>query len=153
MRRILSAIGAGMVLCGVISAQPALAEGAALQPLKIANAQMPTVIFSSPQANVTSKDGVTISDVMSLHSADKKFMSGVYKVVGKHSDPIPAEGYPVNEFMYFIEGGVTLTSEDGTVVEARAGDAISIPKGWKGRWDSGGYTKYYVVYNPDGPVE
>jgi ethanolamine utilization protein EutQ len=154
MRKVLAVIGTGMLLCTALMAAPALAETAKLQPLKIPGGQMPTAIFSSPQAKATtSENGVKITDVMSLHSADKKFMTGVYKVVGKHSDPIPAEGYAVDEFMYFIEGGVTLTSEDGTVTEARAGDAISIPKGWKGRWDSNGYTKYYVIYNRDGPVE
>lgn len=153
MRRVLTAIGTGLFLCAALIAPPALAEPAKLQPLKIPNAQMPTTIFSGPQVHVTTKDGVASSDVMSLHSADKKFMTGVYKVVGKHSEPMTAEGYPVDEFMYFVAGGVTLTSEDGTVTEARAGDAISIPKGWKGRWDSDGYTKYYVIYNPDGPVE
>lgn len=154
MRRMTAALGALTLLSGTFAAAPAFAEAPKLQPLKIPNAQMPSAIFSSPQAHVTTgENGVTITDVMSLHSADKKFMTGVYKVVGKHSDPIPPEGYAVDEFMYFIEGGVTLTSEDGTVTEARAGDAISIPKGWKGRWDSNGYTKYYVIYNRDGPVE
>ncbi len=164
MRKVLAVIGAGMLLCGSLMAEaalaepaiaePAIAEPAKLQPLKIPSAQMPMAIFSSPQAKpTTGENGVKITDVMSLHSTDKKFMTGVYKVVGKHSDPIPAQGYAVDEFMYFIEGGVTLTSEDGTVTEARAGDAISLPKGWKGRWDSNGYTKYYVIYNRDGPVE
>ena len=154
MRKVLAAVGAGMVLWVSLHAAPAMAETAQLQPLKIPAAQMPKAIFTSPQANVTTREnGVKVTDVMSLHSADKKFMTGVYKVVGKHSDPIPADGYAVDEFMYFIEGGVTLTSDDGTVTVAKAGDAISIPKGWKGRWDSDGYTKYYVIYKPDGPVE
>jgi len=154
MRKMLALVGAALVLSGSFAAGPAMAETAALQPQKIPHGQMPTAIFSSPQAHVTKgENGVTITDVMSLHSADKKFMSGVYKVVGKHSDPIPAEGYAVDEFMYFIDGGVTLTSADGTVTVAQAGDAITIPKGWKGRWDSDGYTKYYVIYNRDGPVE
>lgn len=154
MGKVWVAIGAGMLLCGNLVAAPALAETAKLQPLKIPGGQMPTTIFEGPQAKATTgENGVKITDVTSLHSSDKKFMSGVYKVVGKHSDPIPAEGYAVDEFMYFIEGGVTLTSEDGTVMDVRAGDAVSIPKGWKGRWDSNGYTKYYVIYNRDGPVE
>jgi len=29
------------------------------------------------------------------------------------------EPYGVDEFMYFLEGGVTLTSSDGTVTESR----------------------------------
>ncbi len=40
-----------------------------------------------------------------------------------------AEGYGVDEFMYFIEGGgVTMTSQDGTVQIVRAGEAVTVPK-------------------------
>jgi len=28
-----------------------------------------------------------------------------------------------------------------------AGEAVLIPKGWKGRWTTPGYSKYYVVYD------
>jgi uncharacterized cupin superfamily protein len=48
--------------------------------------------------------------------------------------------------MYFIEGGVKLTSADGTVLEVKAGEGAAIPKGWKGHWSTQGYKKYYVTY-------
>jgi uncharacterized cupin superfamily protein len=34
-------------------------------------------------------------------------------------------------------------------VELKAGDAVVIPKGWKGRWTTPGYSKYYTVYDPN----
>ena len=58
--------------------------------------------------------------------------------------------YGVDEFMYFLEGGVTLTSSDGTVTTIEAGEGVTIPKEWTGIWDTEGYTKIWVIYSDDG---
>ena len=63
------------------------------------------------------------------------------------------EPYGVHEYMHFLEGGVTLTSSDGTVTEIKAGDSVVIPAEWTGVWDTDGYTKIYVIYSPDKPIE
>ena len=60
------------------------------------------------------------------------------------------EPYGVDEFMYFLEGGVTLTSADGQVQEVVAGEAVTIPKEWTGTWETGGYSKIWVIYSEDG---
>ena len=60
------------------------------------------------------------------------------------------EVYGVDEFMYFITGSVTLTSEDGTVQVINAGEAVNIPADWKGTWNTEGYTKIWVIYSKDG---
>jgi ethanolamine utilization protein EutQ len=148
-------IATGLVLAMPAAAQDATpAAPATAHPAKIPGAKVPSALLSSPQASVTKMpNGVTVRDMLSMRSADEKFISGVYRVEGKNSFPADANGYAVDEFMYFIEGGVTLTSEDGTVTEVKAGDAVTIAKGWKGRWDSDGYTKYYVIYNRDGRAE
>jgi uncharacterized cupin superfamily protein len=52
--------------------------------------------------------------------------------------------------MYFLEGGVTLTSSDGTVTEVKTGEAVTIPKEWTGIWDTNGYRKIWVIYSADG---
>jgi uncharacterized cupin superfamily protein len=94
------------------------------------------------------KDGNTTLDVTTFLSSDKKFGSGVYKsgaVRFEIDDP-----YGVDEFMYFIEGGVTLTSADGTVHVISAGDGVTIPKEWTGVWETDGYTKIWVIYSEDG---
>ncbi len=58
--------------------------------------------------------------------------------------------YGVDEFMCFIEGGVTLTSSDGSVMEIKAGGAVTHPKEWTGIWDTDGYIKIWVIYSADG---
>ena len=55
--------------------------------------------------------------------------------------------------MYFLEGGVKLTSQDGSVVEIHAGEAVIIPRDWRGVWDTDGYTKIYVIYSPEHAIE
>lgn len=138
-----------------LPAAPALAEtGAAsiAKPAKLASSAV-TAALASGAAHHSSEGSVAVSDLPQLHSADKKFMSGAYAVAGPNHDSFTGEGYPVNEFMVFLSGGVTLTSADGTVLEVKAGDSVSIPKGWLGKWDSNGYEKFYVVYDPEKPVE
>jgi uncharacterized cupin superfamily protein len=52
--------------------------------------------------------------------------------------------------MCFLDGGVTLTSSDGTVTEIGAGDAVTIPKEWTGVWETDGSRKIWVIYSDDG---
>ena len=105
----------------------------------------------SDMLETTHENGNTTLDVTSLLSSDKKFASGMYKS-GKVRIEI-TEPYGVDEFMYFLEGSVTLTSSDGTVTEIEAGDSVVIPAEWTGVWDTEGYTKIYVIYSPDKPIE
>ena len=60
------------------------------------------------------------------------------------------EPYGVDEFMYFLEGSVTLTSSDGSEQVINAGEAVTIPKEWTGVWETDGYTKIWVIYSADG---
>jgi uncharacterized cupin superfamily protein len=52
--------------------------------------------------------------------------------------------------MYFISGGVTLTSSDGSMQKIEAGEAVTIPKEWTGIWETEGYSKIWVIYSADG---
>jgi len=72
----------------------------------------------------------------------------MYRVTGKNRFEI-SDPYGVDEYMHFLEGGVTLTSVDGSVVEVKAGDSVIIPKEWKGVWESDGYVKIYIIYSPE----
>lgn len=117
-------------------------------PAKIGKEDMAGRMFERPTTiEVTHGDNTTL-DVTTLLSSDKKFASGMYKSgkVRFEAD----EPYGVDEFMYFIEGGVTLTSADGTVQTIEAGEAVTIPKEWTGVWDTDGYTKIWVIYSADG---
>src|ERR1700751_2614264 len=56
------------------------------------------------------------------------------------------ESYPYNEFIYVISGSITLVGADGSVLEAKVGESLAIPQGWKGQWKTTGYRKYYALY-------
>lgn len=118
-------------------------------PAKMSKSDISGDIFSSANTQETKhEDGHTTMDVTSLLSSDKKFGSGMYRS-GKVRSEI-SEPYGVDEFMYFLEGGVILTSSDGSVQVISAGEAVSIPKEWTGVWDTEGYTKIWVIYSEDG---
>ncbi len=122
--------------------------GDAVQPEKMSKIDIAGNIFERQDMIELTKDGNTTLDVTTFLSSDKKFGSGVYKsgaVRFEIDDP-----YGVDEFMYFIEGGVTLTSADGTVHVISAGDGVTIPKEWTGVWETDGYTKIWVIYSEDG---
>ena len=145
MRKILVTV---MILAAVAVTISAQGEQPVL-PAKIANAEMGGAIFEHPEMIRTEHESGNVTlDVTSLLSSDGKFASGMYqsgKSYFEATDP-----YGVDEFMYFIEGGVTLTSSDGSVMEINAGDAVTIPKEWTGIWDTDGYTKIWVIYSHDG---
>lgn len=85
---------------------------------------------------------------MTFTSTDTAYQTGVFKS-GPLSEEIKGpQGLPYNEFLYFLSGSVKLTSSDGEVMIVNAGEAVTIPKGWTGHFDTAGYTKIYVTYNP-----
>jgi uncharacterized cupin superfamily protein len=113
------------------------------KPVKVTAEAARGPIFSSrTAAKEDGPDGPTI-DVLLAKSKDGRVESGLYSA-GPSEQDIPS--YPEDEFMYFIDGGVKLTSADGTVLEIKAGEGAAIPKGWKGHWSTQGYKKYYVTY-------
>lgn len=55
------------------------------------------------------------------------------------------EDYPATEFMYILEGSVTLESDDFSETY-RAGDAFLVPKGFRGTWkQEQAMLKYYIM--------
>lgn len=133
---------------GVVN--PALASQA-VHPVKMSQAQIAGAIFEDYEPVVKSRNGNTTHDVEVFLSPDRQFDAGMYRS-GEVRAEI-TEPYGVHEYMHFLEGGVTLTSSDGTVTEVRAGDSVVIPADWTGVWDTEGYTKIYVIYSPEGPIE
>ncbi|MDA0762455.1 MAG: cupin domain-containing protein [Pseudomonadales bacterium] len=92
-------------------------------------------------------DGHVTLDVTMMTSSDEQFSTGMYRS-GKTRLEIN-QPYGVDEFMYFVEGSVTLTETDGTVQTIRAGEAVTIAKEWTGIWETEGYTKIWVIYAQD----
>jgi uncharacterized cupin superfamily protein len=137
-------LGASLAACATWAAD-------AVHPVKISKTQVAGAIFDDYKPVVKTEGGNTTHDVEVFLSKDRQFDAGMYR-----SGRVRAEittPYGVNEYMHFLEGGVTLTSSDGTVTEIRAGDSVVIPADWTGVWDTKGYTKIYVIYSPNGPIE
>ena len=130
--------------------QTTLAENPAAQlPAELSKADIGGQIFErSDMTKTRHDDGHVTLDVTSLLSSDKKFSSGMYKS-GKTRLEVN-EPYGVDEFMYFLEGSVTLTSGDGTVQTIEAGEGVTIAKEWTGIWETDGYTKIWVIYSAVG---
>lgn len=134
--------------CWTILGGPAPAEPAAVplvtnKPVKVTAEAAHGPIFNSETAvKANGPDGPT-TDVMLARSKDGRVESGLYSAGPSEQD---IASYPEDEFMFFLEGSVKLTSADGSVLEVDAGEGAAIPKGWKGHWSTSGYKKYYVTY-------
>jgi len=151
MRRIIAlilALGMLPVVFLVATSSDDVQASTVVRPAKISKEDTTGRIFERENMIRTEKNGNTTLDVTTLLSSDRKFASGMYKS-GKTRSEI-TEPYGVDEFMYFIEGGVTLTSVDGSAMIISAGEAVTIPKEWMGVWDTDGYTKIWVIYSEDG---
>ena len=145
MRTTLIAAGFAILVSGALYA----GHHETVKPAKMSADDIAGDIFERPDMlETTHDDGHTTLDVTSLLSSDKKFASGMYKS-SKVRIEID-EPYGVDEFMYFLEGSVTLTSSDGSAQVINAGEAVTIPKEWTGIWETDGYTKIWVIYSADG---
>ena len=136
-------LGAGLV-AGTLLAE----HHETVIPAKMSKSDIAGEIFARPDMIETKRNGNTTLDVTSLLSSDKKFASGMYKSGKSYFEA--TEPYGVDEFMYFLEGSVTLTSSDGSKQVINAGEAVTIPKEWTGIWDTDGYVKIWVIYSEDG---
>ncbi|OGT83574.1 MAG: hypothetical protein A3H91_02540 [Gammaproteobacteria bacterium RIFCSPLOWO2_02_FULL_61_13] len=129
--------------------QPVVAGGPGPpRPARMGREDLAGGMFALPGMIKSTHDGNTTLDITSLKSSDGNFASGMYRS-GKVRAEI-TKPYGVDEFMYFLDGGVTLTSGDGTVQAISAGEAVTIPKEWTGVWETDGYTKIWVIYSDDG---
>jgi uncharacterized cupin superfamily protein len=149
MVNVLAVIGSTWSAAGASEVKPAVV------PVKLTKADLAGDAFANFASvkTVHQEEGQTWEtvDAEIFLSPDRKFDAGVYK-----SGPVAmdiTEPYGVQEFMYFLEGGVILTSADGTRVTVGPGEAVLISADWTGRWDSpDGYRKIYVIYSPHGPI-
>ena len=134
-----------ILLTGLISGS-AMAEMS--HPAKLSLKALDGAAFNDPSTTITESEAEQILDFTSLKSSDGKFASGMYKAGPQIFDI--TEPYGVDEFMFFLEGSVTLTSADGSVTTVNAGEGVTIPKEWIGRWETAGYRKIWVIYSDDG---
>lgn len=79
---------------------------------------------------------------------DQGYMVGVWDCTAFTDQMMP---YPVDEYMLFLEGELTMVMPDGTETQIKAGDAFIIPKGLKCQWKQNGFVlKIFMIL--DGPV-
>lgn len=141
----LLSIGMVMMMLGTaaLADPPAAKPLVTTKPVKVTSADAAGPIFASKTAvKDNGPDGAT-TDVLLLRSKDHKVEMGLYDAGPSEQD---IASYEDDEFMFFLAGGVKLTSADGTVLEVQAGEGVAMPKGWKGHWSTKGYKKYYVTY-------
>ncbi|WP_236105580.1 cupin domain-containing protein [Pandoraea fibrosis] len=127
------------------------ARAETLHPIKASRQELAGPIFDRADAVQENEDGNDTIDVNTFTSGDKAFQTGVFKSGPVREDIRSAPGYPYTELLVFLSGGAKFTSTDGSVVEAGPGEAVTLPKGWTGVFESNGYTKLYAVYDPEAP--
>jgi uncharacterized cupin superfamily protein len=72
-----------------------------------------------------------------------QYRAGTWESTGYHRIVRP---HPVNEFMHLLAGSVRFEGADGSVLTARAGDALFVPQGEPVGWESSErVAKFYVV--------
>ena len=135
-----------------LAATTTAAAAQVVHPAKIAAAESSGAIFDRKEVIVAGEGAKQTRDVITLMTADKLFESGMYKSGPAHEE-WKDKDYGVDEFMLFVSGSVTLTSPDGQVTTLGPGDAVTLPAEWRGKWDTEGYTKYYVIRSRGKPLE
>jgi len=118
-----------------------------LQPIKLDKSILTAEVFSHMKSELHvekfPEGELTTRKIDLFQSNDEKTKFGIYSE-SAYTYTF-TEPFGRNEYMHFIDGCVTLTSEDGTVTEIHAGDSILLPAEWKGTWSTPGYTKIYVT--------
>jgi len=72
------------------------------------------------------------------------YCAGVWDCTAMTSKVAP---YDVNEFMWLLEGAVTIAVEGGEEVTIRAGECFAIPQGLRCSWkQTGRVRKYFVIF-------
>jgi uncharacterized cupin superfamily protein len=97
--------------------------------------QLETVELSAvtdyPFMKVISGDEPESGSVTSFQSSDGKLEVGLYRL---SRVTLKISNWPVDEFMYFLEGQVEITDEEGSSNIYGPGDTIVMPKGFSGTW-------------------
>jgi len=81
--------------------------------------------------------GIALGNFDGAYTMATMYKSGVFagnKVAfwGSEAGALKAGNYPLDEFVYVLEGDLVTTDSDGGRHEFHPGDAFVIPKGWAG---------------------
>jgi len=112
----------------------------------LAMAAAEPVKLGSKEAAALTEGAVSAADGSRTWVMDKEggdgLSAGVY--AGKAS-VAKIDSYATDEFMLVLKGRISLRSDSGNVTRLGPGDAVFVPKGWKGTWDASDYRKFYVL--------
>lgn len=148
LKTVLRTMGSGMGAYGTLLMLTLAAASAQSAEIIRIVGQDPKVL-ETPDTQVDGKDGQLLKWRQILRSEDGSFEAGIGSMQ-KHSEAF--ESFHADQFLFALEGSVRLTSADGSVLNVAAGDALFIPKGWKGKWDTNGFKDVYVIYDPKNPA-
>jgi uncharacterized cupin superfamily protein len=84
--------------------------------------------------------GIAVGNFDGAYTMATKYKSAAFagnKVAfwGSEAGALKAGNYPLDEFVYVLEGDLVTLDANGTRREFHPGDAFVIPKGWAGTWD------------------
>jgi uncharacterized protein len=138
------AAGGLLDLRSAVSLRPAAAAdnaGPRIVPVPL-NTPLTDHLVYPPQVPVGSFDGA--------YNEATVYKSGVYagnRVAFWESEAgaLRSYKYPIDEFIYVLEGAVVTTELDGTQRTFHAGDTFVLPKGWAGLWDMKTHFKKIIV--------
>ncbi len=103
--------------------------------VQLDSGQLETVELSAvtdyPFMKVIGGDNPVSGGLTSFQSSDGKLEVGFSRF---SQVTLRISNWPVDEFMYFLEGQVEITNEDGSSRIYGPGDAIVMPKGFNGIW-------------------
>jgi uncharacterized cupin superfamily protein len=104
----------------------------------------PGIVRIPPDTALTERavypPGVAVGNFDGAYTMATMYKSGVFagnKVAfwGSEAGALKAGNFPLDEFVYVLEGDLVTVDADGTRHEFHPGDAFVIPKGWVGTWD------------------
>ena len=115
-----------------------------IKPSQMTKSDIAGAIYERSDMTKSTTNGNTTLDVTDMLNSDGKFETGMFR--SGATKMVIDEPYGVDEIFYIIEGSITLTSADGSVLTSGAGETLSIPKEWTGIWETDGYSKIWAIY-------
>ncbi len=98
--------------------------------------------------NVELKGEGRTKEHMYYAANEEKISAGVWEAQPQTSPPTDYYTPNYTEFMYILEGSVTLEDKDGREDTFKAGDAVIVPRGVPFKWKQPQYIKkYWVIYD------
>ena len=145
-----SGLIAVVALLGLRDLRPNGSEGIAIAAENVRAGIVPIPLGTPLTERAVYPPGVPVGDFDGAYKMATMYKSGVYagnKVAFWESEAgvLRSFNYPMDEFIYVLEGNVVTTDADGTRHEFGVGDTFVLPKGWVGTWDMKTHFKKIIV--------